>query len=131
MRICAFVLIALVAIAAAQQDTYTDDQKNQALECMQRIGEPCQSGNNEVKEACQDEVDQLDQCFDQCIDDNKETTNNIIGCVQLNCKSENNNAQTFFDQKTACMAILEENPSSKDEKKIDLDQENINNTETP
>ncbi|EAS00508.1 transmembrane protein, putative (macronuclear) [Tetrahymena thermophila SB210] len=131
MRICAFVLIALVAIAAAQQDTYTNDQRNQVLECMRKIGEPCQSGNNEVNEACLDELDQLDQCFNQCIDENKETTNNIIGCVQLNCKSENNNAQTFFDQKTACMAILEENPSINDEEEIDLDNNDIDIIENP
>ncbi|EAS00503.1 transmembrane protein, putative (macronuclear) [Tetrahymena thermophila SB210] len=110
MRIYAFVLIALVAIAAAQFDTLTQDQIKQINECSGKIEFPCKSNDQN----CMSQLEQADQCFDQC---SLTDIHNMTVCTQ-GCKSSNNDVQIHIEQKTACMSFLEKNPSNKNENKI-------------
>ncbi|EAS00506.1 transmembrane protein, putative (macronuclear) [Tetrahymena thermophila SB210] len=104
MRFCAFVLLALVAIAAAQQDATTENDKQaQIQECIDKIGKPCENGTTEEKQDCNLELGKLFNCLDKCFEENKENKNEIYICQKSKCKSENDDAQAFYDKKISCM----------------------------
>ncbi|EAS00502.1 transmembrane protein, putative (macronuclear) [Tetrahymena thermophila SB210] len=110
MRICAFVLIAFVAITAAQYDTLTEDQFNKIQDCMAKVDPACYVQT----EDCISQIVQADNCFDQCAEND---IHNMTVCTQ-GCKSNVNSVQVHIEQKTACMNFLEKNPSNKNENKI-------------
>ncbi|EAS00499.1 transmembrane protein, putative (macronuclear) [Tetrahymena thermophila SB210] len=110
MRICAFILIAFVAITAAQYDTLTQDQINKIDGCMVNVDPACQI----YTEDCYSELLQADQCFDQC---SETDIHNMTVCTQ-DCKSNYNDVQVHIKQKTACMNFLEKNPTNNNENKI-------------
>ncbi|EAS00500.1 transmembrane protein, putative (macronuclear) [Tetrahymena thermophila SB210] len=110
MRICAFILIALVAITAAQFDTLTQDQIKYIEDCAGKVDPACEI----YTEDCITQLEQADQCFDQC---SLTDIHNMTVCTQ-GCKSNNNSVQAHIEQKTACMSILEKNPSNNNENKI-------------
>ncbi|EAS00509.1 transmembrane protein, putative (macronuclear) [Tetrahymena thermophila SB210] len=214
MRFCAFALLALVVIAAAQQDTSTNDNReNQYSQsnydeeefdlylkeynsiCENLSGQKftdcekqleyisqcyyycvgneidfnmcykndCQTENEKIqaffdkqlltfnteinmKEQesicgklsgqqftdCEKELKLITQCYQQCKQSNEQKDNEFIMCYKSDCQSENQQIKAYFDKLLPNTSTGIDTPStSKDEKKIDLDQENINNTETP